>query len=223
MMPSGSEEHTRDEGSPARQAAEEPTPPVERTFEEDEYAEAPQTKWPKRLGVISLIYAILGLLCTAGITAAIIAMPYLPEMMRGGTELPPIIRAVSIVQMLLNFGIGIVMLVGAVNLLRRRASGVRLLKVWAIVRVMLIVLAVVVAVLTGPAQVQMARQRLEFTNRMYEERGLTDRMKEKTDQELWRGVMLQTGISAGVVGLYPLFLGLYLSRRRIGDEVEQWA
>ena len=187
-------------------------PPVEASPVE---LEPEETKWPKVIGVISLIYAIGGLLCatTSGIWLGL--SPMLP-MFRGGADFPGILRASGAIQCILTFGVGILMVVGAVSLLRRRRSGPGVLKKWVVLRVAIILLSVVVMVLTGPAQIQMQRSMLDLKNDM------SDQNVEKTDDELWHTAMLQGGIGAGVFAIYPVFLGLYLSRKKITAEVEQW-
>ncbi len=185
-------------------------------------ADEPQTKWPKVIGVISLIYAIGGLLCNTfnGVWLGVANM--IPEMFRGGVEIPPIVRIAGIVQVVFTLAAGILMVMGSVSLLRRRRAGPGLLKKWVLLRMALLLLAVVAMVLTGPAQTQMQRSILEFQNDMFREADMTDRIVEKTDEELWQKAMLQGGIAAGLFAIYPVFLGLWLSRKKITAEVEQW-
>ena len=185
-------------------------------------SDEPQSKWPKVIGIISLIYALIGLTCTTteGIWLGVSGM--LPEMWRGGADPPRIIQVTGIAQVVLTLGVGILMVTGAVSLLRRRRSGPGLLKKWVLLRMALLVLAVVAMVLTGPAQTQMQRSILEFQNDMFREADMTDRIVEKTDEELWQKAMLQGGIAAGLFAIYPVFLGLYLSRKKITAEVELW-
>ncbi len=194
-------------------------PPVEPA---ELVADEPQTKWPQVIGVISLIYAIGGLLCNTfnGVWLGVADM--IPEMFRGGVEIPPIVRIAGIVQAVLTLGVGILMVMGSVSLLRRRRAGPGLLKKWVLLRMALLLLAVVAMVLTGPAQTQMHRSILEFQNDMFREADMTDRIVEKTDEELWQKAMLQGGIAAGLFAIYPVFLGLWLSRKKITAEVEQW-
>ena len=180
------------------------------------------TKWPKVIGVISLIYGFLGLLCStmSGVWLGVADM--LPEMWRGGVELPAIVRMTGMVQVVLTLGVGILMVMGSVSLLRRRRAGPGRLKKWVVLRMMLIVAAAIVMVLTGPAQIQMQRSILDYTNDRFREADMTNRIVEKTDDELWRRVIIQGGIGFGLTAIYPVFLGFWLSRKKITAEVEQW-
>ena len=194
-------------------------PPVEPA---ELVADEPQTKWPKVIGVISLIYGFMGLLCNTinGVWLGLADM--VPEMWRGGMEIPPLVRVTGIVQVVLTFGVGILMVMGSVSLLRRRRAGPGRLKKWVLLRMVLIVAAVVVMVLTGPAQIQMQRSMLDYRNDALREADMTSRIVEKTDDELWRSVIIQGGIAVGIISIYPVFLGLWLSRKKITAEVEQW-
>ncbi len=183
---------------------------------------AEESKWPKVIGVISLIYGLMGLLCNTIIGVWLGVADMIPEMFRGGVELPLIVRIAGIVQAVLTLGVGILMVMGSVSLLRRRRAGPGRLKKWVLLRMALLLLAVVAMVLTGPAQTQMQRSILEFQTDMFREADMPDRIVEKTDEELWQKAMLQGGIAAGLFAIYPVFLGLYLSRKKITAEVEQW-
>ncbi|MHC4446466.1 MAG: hypothetical protein ACYSXF_01485 [Planctomycetota bacterium] len=181
-----------------------------------------ETKWPKVIGVISLIYAILGLGCSTLGGAWYAVAPMLPEMWRGGAEMPGILRVSLVGQLGAAICLGVLMLIGAVNLLRRRRAGPRLLKRWAILRMLLILIAVVLLVLTAPAQIDMQRSVQEFRNDMLRDAGRTDMIQERTDEELWRQVMLWGGLGVLATAIYPVFLGFWLSRKKITDDVERW-
>ena len=181
-----------------------------------------ETKWPKVIGVISLIYAILGLGCNALGGAWYAFAPMMPEMWRGGADVPGILRLTLGAQVLAAVCLGVLMLIGAVNLLRRRRAGPRLLKRWAILRMLLILIAVVLLVLTAPAQVDLLRSVQEYSNDMLRDAGRADMIQESTDDELWRRVMLQGGGGVLVTAIYPVFLGLWLSRTKITADVERW-
>jgi len=74
------------------------------------------------------------------------------------------------------------MVIGAVNLLRRRRSGVSKLKLWVVLRLILILISIGVFILTSSAQISMARSQQDYVNDMLRERGLNDRVKEKSDR-----------------------------------------
>jgi hypothetical protein len=180
------------------------------------------TKWPTVIGVISLIYACGGLLCGIGYGISSFFMEALMRM--GGMDIatPAIIKVTGLILSLCMMALGILMIAGAVATLRRRRSGPKLLRTWAVLRIILLLLGIAVTVLSAPAQIQLQREIQEAQADMMRESGRTDPIEEKTDEEIWRGLIVQVGIMTGVMAVYPFFLGLYLSRRKIMAEVEQW-
>ncbi|MEE8155129.1 MAG: hypothetical protein V3T53_09285 [Phycisphaerales bacterium] len=182
------------------------------------------TKWPTVIGVISLFYALGGLLCQIGVAMG----PYLTELgaRLGGLdldmEIPASLMAVQIGLATLTFCVGILMFIGAVNLLRRRRSGPSLLRVWSVIRLVLIVVGLGVAVMLAPAQVGIERWQLDVANEKHREAGRADRVKERTDDELRQTVITKGVIASGVGAMYPFFLGLWLSRRKVTEEVKHW-
>ncbi len=114
------------------------------------------------------------------------------------------------------------MFVGAVNLLRRRRSGPSLLRVWSVIRLVLIVVGLGTAIVLAPAQVELQRSLLEQQNDRLREAGMESRVKEKTDDELRQAAIRNGVIASGVFAAYPFFLGLWLSRRKVTEEVQHW-
>jgi len=208
-----------------QQQPEDVPPPIDSDMENDMYDEdeIPRTKWPKVIGIISLIYAIIGLTCMTTSGVFLVVMPMIPPEFRGGVDFPPIIRITGIVSVFLLLIIGIIMVIGAVNLLRRRRSGVSKLKLWVVLRLILILISIGVFILTSSAQISMARSQQDYVNDMLRERGLNDRVKEKSDQELWNSSLIKTGVATGANLIYPLFLGLYLSRKKVTEEISYWS
>ena len=182
-----------------------------------------ETKWPKRLGVISLIYAIGGLLVQALGAAWAVAGEWLLGLGNFEIEIPVLVKLVQGGMVVVASILGFVMLVGAINLLRRRRSGVSLLKAWAVLRMVLVLVGLVAAILIMPARVDMQRSIAEQTNEKRREAGLTTGMQETDDEKIRAKIIRSSVIMSGVVAAYPLFLGFWLSRRKVGDEVSQWA
>ncbi len=201
---------------------EQPThPPIE---QDEMLADDLPTKWPKVIGVISLLYALGGML----FQIVGVAMLYLTKWLArlGGFELdmeiPASLKAVQIGLATLTFCVGILMFVGAVNLLRRRRSGPSLLRAWSVIRLVLIVVGLGTAIVLAPAQVELQRSLLDQQNDRLREAGMESRVKEKTDDELRQAAIRGGVIASGVFAAYPFFLGLWLSRRKVNEEVQHW-
>lgn len=201
---------------------DQPTHPP--TEQDEMLADDEPTKWPKVIGVISLLYALGGMLCQIGGVMSLYLTKWFARL--GGfdldMEIPASLKAVQIGLATLTFCVGILMFVGAVNLLRRRRSGPSLLRVWSVIRLVLIVVGLGLAVMLAPSQVELQRSLLEQQNDQLREAGMESRVKDKTDDELWQAVIRTGVIASGVFAAYPFFLGLWLSRRKVTEEVQHW-
>lgn len=185
-------------------------------------AEEALTKWPKVIGVVSLIYAIGGMLCQVGAGAMTFLGGWLASLGGFKLDLPLSVKLIGAGLAVLTFCVGLLMLVGAVHLLRRRRAGPSLLKKWVVLRLVLILLGIVATIANAPAQVQIQRSMIEYQNDMLRQAGRTDRIVEKTDEELWQSAIRQAIIASGVFAVYPVFLGVWLSRKKITAEVQRW-
>lgn len=185
-------------------------------------AEPQPSRWPTVIGVISLIYALGGLLCQTSLGAWVILGDRLPEVWRAGMTLPPALKVMAMIQAFLGLIVGTILLVGAVNLLRRRRSGVKMLKTWAFARVLLVLLSAVITVLNAPANIQMQHESVEWTKRYFKENNVSRPVPEYTDQELWRRTMIGLAVQSVLLSAFPVFVGSYLSRKKIDAAVSQW-
>ena len=195
-------------------------PPLDDVWEEPQ---PPDTKWPKVIGVISLIYAIAGLLCQSGLFAQILLGSWLQSKFTNvDVPMPPVIRYVAIGPILLAFVLGWVMLAGAINLLRRRRSGVKALKLWVVLRLLLLVLGFGGAVLIFPANIQYQRDVMDQQIAQAQRDGQSTAFMETMRDNLESVGMVSTAAMSGVIAVYPFFLGFYLARRKIDEEAAQW-
>ncbi len=183
---------------------------------------AGDSRWPRVIGVISLIYGIGGLLCAVGVGFSTMLSEWLMSLGGMKVEVPVVMKTVAVVSSLLALILGIIMVSAATGLLRRRRGGVTWLKRWAILRLGLLLAGVVVNVLTVSSQIQMQREILEAQNKMFRENNMESRIVEIDEHSLWRKIMLQSSIFTGLLAVYPVFLGLYLSRRRVVEEIQEW-
>lgn len=179
-----------------------------------------ESTWPKTIGVISLIYAIGGLLCQVIGGVMVVASEWLAGLQGIDIELPVLLKLMQGAMLVVVFVIGIVMLVGSIKLLQRKQSGTSLLKKWVILRLVMVLVGMVLAVLTLPAQVEMQKSIQKQTNEIRREAGMS---VEKIDEEkIQFKIVLTAVIFSGVFTIYPLFLGIYLSRKKITEEVDSW-
>lgn len=194
------------------------TPPIESQYVEPS---AP-SRWPKVFGTVSMIYALGGLLCAGAVAFS----PWLTEFgtKLGGMslEFPEVIKIIAAITGALTFGLGVILFFGAINLLRRRKSGVTIMKFWSVARIVLIIIGIVATFLTSPIQVEFAREVMEMQNKMLRDAGRPDRVRELTDEQLWGQILRNSAIFSVVLMIYPLTVGFYFSRQTITEEMESW-
>lgn len=198
-------------------AAVTPHPPIDPSNEYDE----PESRWPKVMGILAIVYAALGLTCLGIGTTWLLVLPLIPEMFRGGMVMPAMIKYIQLGMAFLGLIAGILLLRGGIRLVRRRRSGVGLMKGWAVYRLILVFLSMIVFAVTTPAQLQMARSRYEFANRMRVENNMPEEAIPN-DDVLYRQSLYGAVIGAVAPSIFPLFVGFYLSRRKITEEVNNW-
>ena len=179
-----------------------------------------ESTWPKTIGVISLIYAIGGLLCQVGAGVMAVAGEWVLSLFQIEVEFPIIVKLTGSAMAVVIFVIGIFMLAGSIRLLQRKQTGPSLLKTWSVFRLAMVLFALVVSILIAPAQIEFERSMLKFQNEKRREVG--QKPVKIDDQKLQTKVMLSAVIGAGVFSIYPLFLGFYLSRKKITEEVNTW-
>jgi len=184
--------------------------------------EPPRTKWPLVIGVISLIYAIAGLLCQVGAGTMSLIGDYFASLGGFDIEIPPMIKAIGVGLAAAVFITGLIMLLGAVNLLRRKRSGPKLLRTWVVFRLVLIAIGFASMFVTAPAQIEFQRTMLEAQNERVREAGREDLVRPVDDASIWRTQMINGVVMTGVVAIYPVFIGVWFSRRPIKEEVALW-
>ncbi len=199
----------------------EPTPPPP-TDADWVLEDPPDTKWPKVIGIISLIYALGGLLCQLGAGTASFMTEFLMGMGGMDVTMPMVLKVIGAVTALLGFLVGLVLLFGAINLLRRKRSSIAQHKRWAVLRLILIVVALLVNVVFMNANIEFQRASQDAVNRMMIENGQAQAVQEFDENGAWTKTVIMQGVFAGVFSAYPLFIGFYLSRKKIADEVDQW-
>jgi hypothetical protein len=137
-------------------------------------------------------------------------------------EVSPVIKYGGAVSSVLGFCVGLVLLFGAINLLRRRPSGVRLLKTWAMLRIVLLVVGIGMAIVMLPANIEFQRAMIEASNERMRESGRPDMVQEFDEDKQWTQTVISSGVWTAVLAVYPVFIVFFLSRKKIDQEIEQW-
>ena len=183
--------------------------------------EPPATAWPKVIGVLSLTYGILGVLCQTGSGVMTFFTGPLMKMIGMDIPVPTAMKAAAAGTVVMSWILGIVLIVGSVRLLRRARSAISLLKGWAVARLVMLAIGIGGAILIMPATNSFGKQMVEEQNRLAREAGRPEETVPTDEEQRMRDLLLLGGFSA-LTAAYPLFLGFYLSRRKIKEEVAHW-
>jgi len=184
--------------------------------------EAPPSRWPTVIGTVSLIYAIGGTLCALGIMSSGFFTEAMMAMGGMKVQMPGVIKVLSAVQGLLLLIASIMLITGAIGTLKRKRSGPGLIKIWVLYRLVLLVIGAATTILTAPAQLQFQRSMLDAQQRRIDENGGSIKVNNVTDEQLWQRAMVGMGVMSAVFAVYPLFVGFYLSRRKVTAEIAEW-
>ena len=182
------------------------------------------TRWHLIVGVIGLVYAILGT-CAYSFFGLGIALNNWVVSLMGIKNPPAMPNAVyAAFTSVAGLALGILLIVGSVKLIRRQASCAKVLMTWVIARLLLVVIGLVGGFMTLQAQVDYGQQWDEAVRTMIEERqaGASKQMPpfNRERQELmarWSTI----GISV-IVTAFPLFMGILLTNPRKKEEIESW-
>lgn len=181
---------------------------------------AEESKWPKVIGIFSIVYALIGMTCQ-GMGVLILALaPFWRAITRIDMDASPVLQIQAYVSFAIYLGLGILLLMAGIRVLRHRERGVANLKAWAVLRLVMIIIVFVASLLTLPANVEMQRSINDSLNDILAENNQPEQPFDE-DAIYTRTVLLASGAVA-LTSIYPLFLGFYLSRKKISDEVNTW-
>ncbi len=179
-------------------------------------------KWPKVIGIFSLIYTLGGLLCSVGLSVwTVFIGTFMAKMMDADVTLPMGVKVAYLSLGVANLVLGIMMVMGAVALLRRKRQGVKLLTRWAVLRMCLLLVGALLTVVIAPSQIEMQKAIIEAGNRQMIKNG-REPNPIPSDEDIHRGLIINSAVFSGIVAIYPIFLGFYLSRRKIKDQIKHW-
>lgn len=115
-----------------------PTPPQAPATGSSAYA--PPSQWPTTIGAISIVYGALGgILALYGLVSSVLlgagSAPGVPQ----GFEVPSEVKAFSVLDAFFGLLFAAMLILGGIAVIRRRGGGVKLLRSYAIARLVLLV------------------------------------------------------------------------------------
>lgn len=187
-------------------AAPPPVPPTEVVYEQ------PQSTWPTVIGIICIVFGGFGIL--GGLWGAVVPflmstvasmMPDPAGTMDASFAAVTRYRAITIPVSVISAVVAALLLVGGIQLLRRRFAARRVLLIWAIIKIFLVVAAVMV-------NIPMQRAQLEAQQ--------AQGMPAMPMMNLIGPITAACGVVFGWA--LPIFILIWLMRRPIRDEIEAW-
>jgi hypothetical protein len=157
----------------------------------------PETKWPLVVGIISLVFAGLALICTP---AGLVSQQVMPQAQKMMQNLPAWMHIYQIAATVIGMGEGVLLLIAGVMLLRRSAPTRVLHMIFAVIRIVITIVGTPIALMImSGIQAPPQAERM-----MYISGGI--------------GVLIGLPLALA----YPVFLLIWFMRRKIRDEVESW-
>jgi hypothetical protein len=182
-------------------------------------------RWPVIVGVLGLIYGILGC-CAHTIAIGGVALSGFWMGLAGIKDPPPMPNAaLTVASSAITLVSGILLIVGSVLLLQRRSKCVSFLMTWVVLRLVLVVVGLVAGIALMQSQVEYGEKMDAMVREIIEAKspGGTKNMPpfDRERQEQISRISL-FGISVVMVA-FPLFMGVLLTNRKKREEIESWS
>jgi len=177
------------------------------------------------LGVSLLAYAVLGSLLVLLMVAAALAAPMLMKLAAPGGEpprLPLVLLAFVAVGGMLSLALGVLLGVGGLGVVAQRRVGIARVKRWAVLRLVLAVVSLMVSWVLLPTQVEYNRLAHEWQVAASNDPRMRERLGD-FDPAANRRMTLITQVGGSIaVAIVPFGLLLFLARPAVQRQVERW-
>lgn len=204
-------------------------PPIPPTSPYEAYPDdraARQARWPFVFGAVSLAVGVFGF-CMQGAGAAFTGFSQ-SFMKMGGMDVSPppdVVRILGLTQAIILCALGIVLIAGAAMLMNRNPLGALLVRVWVVLRLLMVVAGLIAGVLTIKPNVEW---QITMTAEIRESLRKNPNIKEKDlppipereDAEkkaLWSIIGASLAFSA-----WPFAMAIVLSRPNVRADIDAW-
>lgn len=184
-----------------------------------------ESSWATGLGVVCLVYALLGILMNA------VGLAFLAFNAQGA-GLPEMVTAVQFGTGAVAILLGVVLLIGGIALMRRRRLGATLVRVWVVARILVLLGAAAFGYVTLPQQVDAQLRMIEEAQQQAPSGGSGRRGSVQVSvgggsglsrESLMRWSQLGLVASVLAIGAFPVIAGWILSDRGRRAELETWS
>lgn len=210
--------------NPAQSSA---SPPVDLPLDD---LEGHRAAWPTVVGIISIIYAALGLFFNGCGTVFIYfggATLSLMGLDGADFQLPMWLKIVQTAMGAFGVALAIMLVMGAIGLMRRHASSVRLLRTWAVLAIVSTLLGIGIgfAAIQPNVELQMSIQEA-ILDKVERDGGDPDdpRFADlRKDEETMRRESIWSLAFVGMLPIiYPVIIGFLLTGQTRTEQVETW-
>lgn len=176
------------------------------------------------IGVLSIIYGILGLFANG--CNALWPWAQDPMLSMAGLkniELPSGLSIMTMVGGVVGIALAVVLLIAGFGVMRRRASGFRLLRIWVIIKVIEGVVGVGLGFMFMDDNVAFQASIQDAMLELVKDRGGdVNEIPVKSTEEITNSAVLTLIIAAPVVLAFPIVIGLLGTKKRWQEEVAGW-
>ena len=207
-----------------------PTPPTDPSgvLPPDDLA-GHQASWPTVVGIISIVYALFGIVANGCGTAFVYLGGQSLALMgidAGDLQLPMWLKIVQTVMGLFGMGLGILLLAGAIGLIRRRIASLGVLKVWAVLAIVstLVGIGIGFAAITPNVQLQLDIQDA-IRDKIRRDGGDPAQIPEldKNEETIRRESIRNLALFGAIPIIYPAIVGFLVTSRKRLDQAEEWS
>ena len=200
-----------------------PTSPFE-AYPDDRAAR--QARWPFVFGGVSLALGVFGF-CMQGLGAAFAG--FTDSLMKmGGMEVSPppdVVRVVGITQAVILCALGIVLIAGSALLMNRNPLGATLVRVWVVLRLLMVVAGLVAGIVTIKPNVEwQITMTAEMRESLRKQPGFNEKnlppIPERADAEqkaLWS--LLGASVAFSV---WPFVMAIVMTRPNVRADIDAW-
>ncbi|MCH7546296.1 MAG: hypothetical protein IID30_07835, partial [Planctomycetes bacterium] len=93
-----------------------------------------ESKWPKVIGIFSMVYALLGMTCQGFAVLIFLLIPVFQAMSGNDFDAPLMLQILTYVSFTIYVCLGIFLFMGGMRMLRRSTRGLANLKAWVVIR-----------------------------------------------------------------------------------------
>lgn len=202
-----------------------PTPPrADRPLAAEDLP-PPIARWAMPVGITLLTYAVLGSLLMLLFVGAALAAPMLMKMAAPGGEpprMPMVLLVFVVVGGALSVGLGVLLGVGGLGVVAQRRLGIARVQRWAVLRLIIAAVSLVLSWLLLPTQVEYNRLAHEWQIAASNDPRMRELLGEFDPAANRRMTMIMQAGGTIAVAIVPFATLIFLSRAKVQRQVERW-